>query len=272
MASSFKTPLTVEAIRDSELYPILLKIGGQPEPLSESVIAQKLRAAEDFYERALEVRFSESRVVSDPGGRGLAADTYDVEIPAFNFPECHTFGYTELPYRPIRAVTQAFFAYPGAPAIQPGFVVPNPWIRLDRRFGKLYFVPAGALALNAAKMSGLIMSAIAYGQRIPMCFFVDYTCGFTSAELRHDHNDLLEAIRLRAALLILGIASAIRNRGLGSQSLSEDGLSQSQSFITQKYGPYSGTVELWMKAEADLVQNWQRQERGIPFGVLGAVA
>lgn len=270
MAGSFKTPLTVEAIRDSELYPILLKIGGQPEPLSESVIAQKLRAAEDYYERALEVRFCTSKVVSDPLGRGIAVDDYDVEIPAFNFPECHTFGYTELPYRPIRDVTSAFFAYPNTSSIQPAFTVPHSWIRLDRRFGKLSFVPAGGLAIDTAKMSGLILSALSAGRSIPQVFFVDYTCGFTHRELSRDHNDLLEAIRLRAALLILGIASAIRNRGLGSESLSQDGESRSQSYQGGKFGPYSGTVELWMKAEAELVDNWKRQERGVIFGALGA--
>lgn len=269
MPTQFKTPLSPEAIRDSELYPILLKVKGQDEPLSEAVIADKLRAAEDFYEHALQIFFGERRVASDPLGRGLAVSEYDAEIPAFNFPTDFTWNYTELPYRPIRAITRAFFAFPGTPVV-PMFTIPNDWIRLDRRFGKFQLVPTGAIGpIDASRISGYILSRLGGGRSVPQCVYVDYTAGITHQDLRRHNTDLLEAVRIRAALFVLGIASAIRTQGIGSQSLSQDGQSRSQSFQSGKFGPYGPTIEQWTLREAEIVAAWKSSERGIVMGVLG---
>lgn len=265
----FKSPLTVADIRDGELYGVLVKAPGEAARLSDTVIADKLRAAEDLFEHELQIFWQEQRVASDPEMRpalGAQGTTWDVSQPAFNYPDDFyldgKFGRTDLNYRPVRAITRGVFAYATAQAdsMTP---IPAEWFRLDRKFGRFYLLPTAGPAFAFAKFEAFALAMLGWGRGIPHLFVVDYTAGFTRSELQHDHNDLLEALRIETTLLCFGILSNIRTRGLASQSMSQDGQSRSQSPILGKFGPYSAAIELGMENSKRILNSWRNSERGV---------
>ncbi len=275
MAGGFKSPVTPESILAGELYGVLIKARGEEKALGPEVVAGKLRAAEDLYEHELHLFWEEKRVASDPRPRGLvprsatAAGDYDVEQAGLNFPDDFyldgRFGRCELAYRPVRDPVVRFCYTPSlAQSLQP---IPSEWIRLERKEGRFYVLPTGAPEMTLARFEATAMRLAGYGRGIPDFMLVDYVAGFTRTELLHDHNDLLEALRITTTLLVFGILSNIRTGGLGSMSLSQDGQSRSQTPLQGKYGAYSGAVELALQNEERILKSWKRSEHGIIMAV-----
>ena len=267
-----KTPITVEELKAGELYGVLVKSRTEAEPLPDAVLETKLRAAEDSLEHELQLFFRERRVISEPDHRPALSPAFseaggDVEIPALNYPEDWYFesrwGWTELPYRPIKSVDKFFFSYPGTAFTESYTYIPE-WVRLDKKFGRFYIVPTkSAGAVTLALLNNFILSILGTGRGLPQTLFIDYTAGFSPEALKRDHNDLLELVRLTTTLLVFGILGNVRSGGLGNQSLSQDGQSRSQSIAQGKFGPYSGAIELANQNIAAIKETWRRSERGI---------
>lgn len=265
-----KTGLTVEEILEGELYGILLKARGEAKPLGPPQLFAKLRAAEDFYERTLAVRFGEKRIATEPEARGLSADDYDVAEPAYDYPPDfhaeHAWGFLRLRSRPVKRITGYFFTYPGM-GFKPALTVEPTWVRLqDPKSGITRIVPGSGQVTNFA-FSAFIQSVLGASRGIPSSIFVDYVAGLSHDALAADHNDLLEGIRLRTALSAFGILTNVRTGGTGSQSLSQDGQSRSQGFAGGKYGAYSGYITLAIENEAEIRDAWNTHERGVRMTV-----
>jgi len=262
-----KTPITVDELMEEELYGLVLKARGEAAPLSPEAVARRLRAAEDFYEHSCHVFFGERRVKSNPGGRGIPADQYDVEEPAYDYPADFfhegQWGYLTLNHRPVVSIDQFLISYPGVPSTS-GFKIPVPWLQPDKQFGRVQIVPTTGETVTLAFTSWLL-NTLGYGTGIPRVIFVDYTAGLSHAKLLRDHQDLLEGVRLRTFLTLMGIVSSIRTGGLGSQSLSQDGQSRTQSFGQGKWGPYSGPIELAMAREQEIRDSWRDTQQSVPI-------
>lgn len=265
-----KTGIAVAEILEGELYGVLLKARGEAKPLGEPELFRKLRAAEDFYERTLQVRFGEQRIASEPEKRGLNPDTYDVAETAYDYPPDfqteERWGFLQLRARPVKEVTKYFFTYPGM-GWQPAYDVNPDWVRLlDRKSGITRLVP-GSGEITTFAFSSFIHSVLSASRGVPSSIFVDYVAGLSRDEIAKNHNDLLEGIRLRTALSTFGILTNVRTGGTGSQSLSQDGQSRSQGFAGGKYGAYSGFITLAMEQEEAILESWKTHERGIPMVV-----
>lgn len=255
---------------EEDLYGVLLKAQGEANPLPPAVIDRKIRAAEDWYEHALHIFFGERRVVSNPQGRGIAPANYDVAVPALDYTRDlfadEQWGWLDLHYRPIVSISEFFFSYPGT-GFAKSFDVPLEWLQVDYKYGTVRMVPTTGPAVMVT-FNAWVMSVLAGGRGLPRSIYVDYVAGLSREALLTDHQDLLEAVRIRACLLVFGIASTIRAPGLASQSLSLDGLSRSQSFGQGKWGPYSGVIEMAMAREQEILRAWRDAERGIPLMVV----
>lgn len=274
-----KTPISINEFKQHELYGVVTFAANEQGALSDDAIVQKLAAAEDFYERSLQIRFQETRVFSDVWGRqhstfppGSIADLpddfdpiNDLDEPAYDYATDFwggdQWGKLFLNYRPIRDISQVFFAFPGT---QPVWSVPLTWLRPDRKFGSFQIVPSSSVAVYAT-FNAYILGVLAGGRGLPQSIYVDYTVGFTPDELCTHHNDLLEGVRLHAMLATLGLVSTAANPGgVQSSSLSIDGLSRSRSW-GGKWGAYSGKIELAIQREQDIRESWARKEKGIPL-------
>jgi hypothetical protein len=289
MDRATKSGLTANDIKSAELYGVVTKAIGEDAPLSDSVIRQRIYAAEDFYERYCQMSLQPRRVFStpqtrvagnvatslivtdfnavEPPGEGYASYGGDLADPAYDYPrdlwDFERWGLLRLRNRPIRSITQVVFTWAGSIAV---WKVPQPWIQWDAKGGTLNLVPTTGPAILVT-FSAFLLSVVAGGRGLPHSIIVDYEVGFTADELQADHQDLLAGIRLRALLLLGGIISNTVTGGTQSDSLALDGLSHSRGF-GGKYGAYSGAIQLAMDHEREIRENWRAKEKGLTFAVL----
>lgn len=269
-----KIGLTAAEIKSSELYGKLTRAKGEGAPFPDTEILRKLFAAEDFYERNLQLTFKPTRVFSNPRLRANAADPYvkvtdfdpaaHIEEPAYDYErglfDDERWAQMRLGHRPIISVDKAFFWYPGT-AIGSSWKLQVDWTRVDYQTGLIEIVPASGQLLQFLSVNSYVVSAIAGGRSVPQSIFIDYTTGFETGVLQAKHQDLIDGVRLLALLFTFGILTTVRAGGQTGGSLSMDGLSHSRSF-GGKYGAYSGEIELAIQNEAQIRENWLDHQQG----------
>lgn len=277
MARESKLGLKAEHLMAEELYGVLLKAEGEAGAYPPSAIERAIWAAEDFYERDLGIRFQETKVYGDGFGRKNGAypapSVLDLPSPldetevilerAYDyeseFQAYDRWGEFNLNYRPVRSIEQLVFALPG---LGPVYAVPKRWIRADPKFGKVQIIPAGGGEVSTAILSAFVLRLGTGGVSYPQSIIVDYTVGFTPAELEANHQDLIDGVRKRALLGLGGVISSTAvPGGQTGGSLSIDGQSQSRNF--GKFGPHSGKIQLAMQEEAAIRDSWRRREKGV---------
>lgn len=133
------------------------------------------------------------------------------------------------------------------------FVVPLEWVHLrDAKFGQVdlipdqtYPVPQNITWLWAPFATWNLST------RLPALYQISYEAGFASAE---DIPPLmLDAIGLWAAILVLVQAGQALSRGIASQSIGQDGLSQSRSFARGGSQPFADDIRTYRERyEADM--------------------
>lgn len=276
-----KTGLKVEDIQASELYGVIGKSRLEDVPFPDEEIWRKIRVAEDHYERELAISFQPRRVFCDVWGRQNGVfpssselklpDDYDpvkdLDVPAYPYRngmfDYDEYGGQMLSHRPVREITRVAVAFPG---IDPVYMVPLKWCRLDKQLGWLQFVPSSGQAMLAILQSYLFR-VVGGGRQIPMSLYVDTVVGFDRDKIQADHQDLLEGVRLMTLLFMGGIITTIAVPGGGtSVSLSIDGQSKGNSF--GKYGAYSGKIELAIQQEEQVRLTWARREKGVPIAIV----
>jgi hypothetical protein len=285
MERTSKTGITAKSLKEAELYGVLIQAAGEAKPLADTEIMRRLYAAEDFYERALAIRFQQTRVFSSPEKRLTSPDVAikiesfsttaaptegwgpDLAEPAYDYPvnlwDYERWGMLQLRHRPVRAITQVVFTWAGSQRV---WKVPADWIQADLKSGTINITPTtgfqAMLSFNA-----YILSVVAGGRGLPHSILIDYEVGFTPDELAWHHQDLLLGVRLLTLLQLGGIASVAASGGQMSGALSIDGLSHSRGW-GGKYGAYSGAITLAIEQEAQIRESWRRQEKGIPMAML----
>jgi hypothetical protein len=259
-----RSGITAAELLEEELYGVLVQAAGEDHPLGLPWAYGKLRAAEDYYADRLQLQIGVQRIVSDAKGRNLDPDTYDIDEPAYDWTADmfagDRWGEFYLNHRPVVDVSRFVVSYPGMSLAQS--VIPRSWVQLNREEAKVELVPGrgGDDGLIAYQLRP-ILTGLHGGSRLPNSIFVDYTAGITPQELRRRHNHLLQAIKARALLIGFSALTNARTGGLGSQSLSVDGLSRNENYHGGKYGPYSGAIEQLLQTEKDLVDAWRAAHR-----------
>ena len=263
-----KSGLTVDEFIATELYGVPLQARGQIASLPPEYIAGQIRASEDWLEHRLGTFLGIKRVASAPVERGLDESTYDVAIPALNYPADlwtdERWGYIKTDYRPVWDVTAFFFAFPGN-----FYEIYNAvrWVQIDRKFGVVNIVPTDGAAVLAT-FNAWVMSVLAGGRSLPRSLFMDYTAGLDPSQLRSQHADLMEVLKLHTFMGMVGTLATLRSNGVQSCSVSVDGLSQSESFMAGQYGPYTAAYNVAKEREKELLDTWRDTQLGVgPFVV-----
>lgn len=265
-----KTGITPAEIRTSELYGVAMKAVGEARPYSDADLEDKIRAAEDFYERRLQVRFGTKRVVSAGPERGLIeGDDYDISEAPYTYRSdlfyASNWGSMELRMRPVVSIQKFAFAFPDVS--KPMFTPDPKWIRLDHKYGQINLVPTSGPTVLIA-LNSFILTAIGGGFDIPKSILIDYTVGYPLSRLRGDYSDLLQGIKMRTCLYLLPGLGVALTGGRSSTSLSLDGMSESGGFLNSKFGPYGGIIEAYMLQEKEILQNFLDTEKGVGLVVL----
>lgn len=192
--------------------------------VSDDYIWDKLRAAEADAGHTLRVLLEPTTVfASDPTQAmidALAGAPYIIE-PAYDFEptlwQGDRWGFLPTRQKPIIAVANVEFTWPGTGTV---FAMPANWIRCDRKYGHIQFVPSGT-AQNIP-LSMYMMQTLGGGRIMPQTINVRYTAGLENAA--RDYPDLLDLVRRMAGVRMLQDAMLA-----ASGSISADGLSQSSS-------------------------------------------
>jgi hypothetical protein len=199
--------------------------------LSDDYIWNKLRAAENETGRDLRVPLVPTQFYSiDPTPDQLAAlppgmpwaidpaQDYDPD-----FFQGERWGFLVLRNKPVISVQQVQFVYPSPTT---GFFdFPLDWIRIDKKYAQIRFVPASSTFV--APLNAFLLQALGGGRTIPFAFNVTYQAGINAEA---DYPQLIDLIKRRAALKIVedGFLPS-------SGSISADGLSQSLSINLDSY-------------------------------------
>ena len=273
-----KAGIDVEQLKCDELYGKLTTAAGEDLPYSDDNLLRKLYAAEDYYERDLNIRLQPTRVFSSPEKRtsgagldpSLRIDDFDpirdLAEPAYDYDRQlwaeSRWALIKLRHRPVKKINQVTFTWVGKQSI---WKVPEDWIQADLKFGTINIVPTSGPVVTMA-FSAWFLSVLAGGRGLPHSLFIDYETGFSEDELCYHHQDLLEGIRLRTLLSTFGLLSTIRSGGVSGDSIGIDGLSHTRSY-GGRFGAYAGEIEMARENERAIRDNWRRREQGVPGGV-----
>jgi hypothetical protein len=200
--------------------------------LSDTYILGKLQVEEKQMERALRAYLEPVELLPsnwDPANAAalVAGGSRVVWEPGYDYYPGMLGGWEQpliLRQRGVNSVTSINFMFPSATMTL--YEIPQEWWRIDYKYGIITFLPV--VATLAVQMSGLLLSIVSAGQKIPQAIYVRYQAGMT--DVRDDHPDVVDAIYRSA------VCSIIEDQFTGgSWSTSADGLSQSFNIDTQKY-------------------------------------
>ncbi len=187
---------------------------------------------------------------------------YDFLVPALTYyPLTHGNGWPSVktPYNQLQRVDSLF----GAVANNRIIDVDLEWVEISKVGGVIQLVPFSQGSTYV--FTGFAwLSIVNSGAEMPNFWHFNAIAG-----TRHCWPDIRELVGKKAAIRTLTAAGLAFRPGIGSQSLSRDGVSQSVSYIASaKYGIYTAAItalEEWLEKSAPLIK---AKYRGITWGVL----
>lgn len=201
--------------------------------LSDDYLWGKLLAAEADASHQLRVFFKPTKVVPDDAPQSEIDALDEAGIPYYQEasydydPDFFTggrWGFISTQQKPIISVESIQFAYP-TPDQRP-FVVPQDWIRLDRKHGHIKLTPMSQTGVISANI--FLLNAISSGSSVPMMMQLRYTAGLRDPMAQYP--ELADLVKKMAMLRLLQDAMLPQ-----SGSISGDGLSESVSVDIEKF-------------------------------------
>jgi len=256
MASS--TPFLIGTLTPQYLRNVYLRgidLGAAwSGPGAEDALTQILQGVIETAQGKLGIQFQTQRVKTYPDAGLVLGVDYEIEgepLHWFLSPPAAQHFTIPLPFANVQSIERVrlFYGNPGAsPEGKALYTMPPDWILFTQKEGILRINPSitNAVLQNQATggTAGFESIYYAYFRRmeIPGAWAVDYTIGYGRIPL-----DVARWIGLTAAIQVLGMAGAGVDvgHGLGSESLSQDGITESVSYGQGTYGPYSGLIEAY---------------------------
>lgn len=204
--------LTPQYLRDNYLPGITL-IGGDKQPLSDDWYNQQLANAIEKVEQFTNVDILQ---------RSIKNEHHDYQVTDYL-----RYGFIQLFRVPTMSVSQIRAVYPTGQTSQ---IFPAEWVRLNATHSQVNLVPTGGSMSQVIIGQGAEFFPLVFAQAsfLPNLWEVDYISGFDPDVIP---RIVIEAISKYAIMDILTTMSdTIYPLGIGSSSLSVDGLSQSRSF------------------------------------------
>lgn len=227
-----RPPEVVDEIAlDTILQSAVALFGGDIYP---EYLWRKVLAAEADIEKRLRVFLEPVEVLPENAKQAeldALGDTryhleggYDYDPGIF---EGNRWGFMTPRERPILAVRSIQLVHP-TPEMKI-FTIPPEWIRTEGRYGQINLIPN--TAASSVPLNAYILSVLGGGRNIPHMIEIRYQAGLRDVEGEYPH--LVDAIKKEA------VVKVIKDRFFpASQSISADGLSESQSIDISKYEEY----------------------------------
>ena len=205
---------------------------GDTANLSDDYLWGKLLAAESVVAGMLRVPLQPTHFFpKDPTQEQIDAlpdgQPWDIDPPYDYDPANYRgdrWGFQLMRQKPIQAIHDVQFVYPAPQHVV--LNVPPDWVRVDKKYGHLQFVPTSSPFLSP--IGGLVMNSMAGGRMLPFAIEIEYTAGLANAGRLYP--ELLDVVQKLAVTKIVEDAFLPQ-----SGSISADGLSQSMSVDCDKY-------------------------------------
>lgn len=201
-------------------------LNGNPWPTP--IYQNAINSAVDWFETETHIRVEPYVVTNE------AHDYYAGEYVHFCYIKLYEF--------PLQSVQNVAAVYPTGQTI---LMFPSSWIKLYPTSGQIMLVPtAGTLSQVLIGQGGSYLPLMGAGlSYLPGLFQISYTAGFPLGGIPASVN---ATIGMRAAISLMGMASAnVMEPGIGTKTISIDGLSQSSGLASGIYGPYSSLVRVY---------------------------
>jgi hypothetical protein len=196
----------------------------------------------------------------------LSEDPYDYTSESF-----YANGYFRTRRYPILSIEKVELRWPAETAL---LLYDKEWLRVAHRSGQVNIIATtgGAGPLIIGREGGFLpfLSGSLMRAPYPQLFYVDYTSGidFLADDNKEYYADLIVALQQRATMGILNDLGRAISPGITSQSLSEDGQSESVSYARGKGGVYGPEIEALNTEVKAFVASFKQATKGIIFDVL----
>jgi hypothetical protein len=224
-------------------------------PSGDVLLQTALQAVINDVQSVLGIRFARQVIKTYPDASLVQGVDFDLlGEPLMYFKAAPTAQHftIPLPYSNVESIQRVrlFYGNPtGNPQTRALYTVPADWILFTSKEGVLRINPSITNAvLQSNNFGGNVLGfesvyyTFFWRQEIPGVWAIDYTIGHGQVDV-----DVARYIGLRAAIQVLGLAGAARDvgAGLASESLGQDGISESISHVQGRYGPYSGLIQVY---------------------------
>lgn len=272
-------PFSVADLKTDMLFGIPLTItdtDGNRITYPDTAIERCIRAAVNTFERELQIDLWKRKVycraaVTHP--EEVQGTDFDIdEDPLdYNAGTYYAYGYFRLRRYPIISVEKLELRWPESTNI---FTYPAEWLRVDRRAGQISIVAiaGGSQPVIVARQGGYLpmLTGGLVSQSVPQLIYCDYTSGldFENEETRDQYQDLILNLQKQAAANVLqGVGRGIRP-GVASESLSEDGQSESTSYARNKGSIYQAEIDSLTADVTAFLKSFKAFYKGPIFSVL----
>lgn len=280
-------PFTLEEFKQDMLLGVPLTFTdrlGNEVTYSDETIQRRITAAVNTMERRLQMDLWKRKVVTRAHTlypelvRGV---DFDIDDDPTDYEQGGWFGvgYFRLRRWPILQLDSFTLRFPEDHVL---FNFPTNWLRVYHQTGQVHVmaIAAGAMPAIITREGGFLplYTGVFNNGRTPQLVYANYTSGidWTNPDAQafgHPsgpdiYEDLKLAIQQQAAQSILLDLSRAIAPGIASESLSEDGQSESVSYARGKGGVYGQEIEGLKNAVDEFVASFKKFRRGVVFDVL----
>lgn len=249
----------------------------------DTSIEQRIKSAVNTMERKLQIDIWPRRIVTRAHALYptlVQGTDYDIDEDPLDYLARDFFaqGYVKLRRWPIRSLDLMEFRFPETTVIH---TMPPEWLRIYHQTGQVHIlaVAGSTMPVIIGREGGFLPLLTASLQRsgVPQLVYVKYTSGidwtnetFSKGEAAglEFYEDLKLALMQQATLSVLSDLSRGFAPGVASESLSEDGQSESVSYARAKWGLYGQEIQGLEEAVKEFVADFKRYRKGIRLQVL----
>jgi len=255
-----------------------LALYGDEEAQNAAIDAAVL-FADATVELELNTKLGTKKIMSWPEDDKVEGVDYDILEEPYDFHRTDyiQWGYLKLRVHPVQSVQRLRLKLGEETTL---ITYPIQWIRIDKKSGNLSIVPTpgagwGGMLLQSGQFFIPYLSMGWISDNIPQIIAIDYTAGlggvsdYGSETFKPEYMNLAEQrARLAAKKILLDLSDSVEH-GVSSQSISEDGITQSISYAR------NGAMTLFGAKIQKIEQDWEEfkvywhgRNTGIQFTVV----
>lgn len=272
-------PFSVADLKAEMLFGIPLTITDQDGlriTFPDTAIERAIKSAVNTFERELQMDLWRRKVLCRPevlyptlvpgADYDIAEDPMDYNSGAY-----YANGYLRLRRYPVLSIEKLELRFPESTNI---FTYPAEWLRLTHKSGQVAIMAiAGAAQPGIIAREGGYLPLLTGGflkGEVPQLIYCDYTTGldWTNPLVRAAYEDLILNLERQAAATVLqGVGRGTRP-GVTSESLSEDGQSESTTYARNKGSIYQAEIDSLQSEVKAFLTSFRQFHKGPVFTVL----